>query len=98
MTVLQAEEADFRSEALNLVKSRHVVRGEQGWEGRKYSLQETGSKATVTQTKRQLKSTSSSQKGLKSRGNFHTCFQSSSQKGLKSRGKFPYMFSEVWDK
>ena len=30
MTVLQAEEADFRSEALNLVKSHQVVRGEQG--------------------------------------------------------------------
>lgn len=74
MTVLQAEEADFRSEALNLVKSRHIVRGEQGWEGRKYSLQETGSKAAVIQTKRQLKSTSSSQKGLKSRGKFPYMF------------------------
>ena len=30
MTVLQAKEADCRSEALNLVKSHQVVRGEQG--------------------------------------------------------------------
>lgn len=72
--MLQAEEADFRSEALNLVKSRHVVRGEQGWKGRKYSMQDTGSKAAVTRTKRRLKSTSSSQKGLKSRGKFPYMF------------------------
>lgn len=74
MIVLQAEEADFRSEALNLVKSHHVVRGEQGREGKKYSMQETGSKAAVIQTRQQLKSTSSSQKGLKSRGKFPYMF------------------------